>query len=446
MKDYFKGNERKAHLVEERKKEFDEVIERRKISIDDQITVTHYLRALNDYWTWKYFALKKDDEPRHFQGNALTESRRDYTKEQLTKIYKHKGYECQTVTLPWFIVWDMYDQLARKYFKGPAHKEEIEIQKNAFYFSDNFKAYSWLSPSNNPVYKWIKDWEYNIHPMEFKNLKEFMRARIKVRKKYSKLLVEARVEEKIQEEKRKEQLKKEEERAKILKKQARNEALRDKRYESIEMVAKDPAVYIICERKKIFTKVKNKCNALYVGETVNIAKRASAYSDLNRSNNELVNKLENKLKKPREDILKKLNKNVRVRILRSKTISDDAHRQEIEGYLINRLNPLLNTSKRNGFFNRSFLEKKPSDEDYWADVEEGYRWERYQTENGESKTIFHVGDKKWVKRESEDGEEAMEIQFQRSYSTWIRKHNLKNRADEWKEDQEAFWKSINEME
>ena len=147
-----------------------------------------------------------------------------------------------------------------------------------------------------------------------------------------------------------------------------------------------------------------------------------------------------------EDILKKLNKNVRVRILRSKTISNDAHRQEIEGYLINRLNPLLNTSKRNGFFNRSFLEKKPSDEDYWEDVEEIYRWELYQTENGESKTIFHVGDKKWVERESEDGEEAMEIQFQRSYRTWIKENNLTNRIDEWKGDREAFWKSINEME
>ena len=47
--------------------------------------------------------------------------------------------------------------------------------------------------------------------------------------------------------------------------------------------------------------------------------------------------------------------------------------------------------------------------------------------------------------ESEDGEEAMEIQFQRSYRTWIKENNLTNRIDQWKGDREAFWKSINEM-
>lgn len=442
MKDYFEGNDSKYELVKERKKDFDEVLERKKLSLDDQITIGHYIQASNRYWIWKYFALKKDDEPRHFQGSVLMESRSLYTKEQLAKIYKHKEYECQIVVLPWFIVWDMCDRLARKYYKGPAHGEEIETNDNynPFPFIKRRTPGEWISTSNNPEYEWKEGWEYSVHPLDFKNLREFMHARLKERKKYSQRVVEAKTEQKIQEKKRKEQLEKEEERAKVLQKQVHNEALRDKRYESIEMVAKDPAVYIICEKKKIFTKIKNKCNALYVGETVLLAKRASAYQDLNRSNNELVNKLMSKLKKPREDILKKLDKNVRVKILRSNAINNDAHRQEIEGYLINRLNPLLNTSKRNGFFKRSFIEKKPSDRDYWEDVEDIYRDELY--EYGDSETIYHVGDKKFVKRNSEDGEEAEDIQFQRSFRTWTNKNNLGNRMDEWKEDRETFWKSL----
>ena len=161
---------------------------------------------------------------------------------------------------------------------------------------------------------------------------------------------------------------------------------------------------------------------------------------MNRPNNELVNKLKSKLKKPQEYILKKLYNNVRVRILRNKTINNDDHRQQIEGYLIGRLNPLLNTSKRNGFFKRSFIEKKISDNDYWEDIEESYRFEIYPY--GDTDTIFHVGDKKWVKRESQDGEEAVEIQLQRSFKSWIKKHNLENKIDEWRENTKTFWDSI----
>ena len=232
----------------------------------------------------------------------------------------------------------------------------------------------------------------------------------------------------------------EKERILKLENQKKIEKLQEERYTSLDSIAKDTAVYVICEKRKTLTTVKNKCNALYVGETLNIAKRASAYQDLNRPNNELVNKLKSKLKKPQEYILKKLYNNVRVRILRNKTINNDNHRQQIEGYLIGRLNPLLNTSKRSGFFKRSFIEKKLSDNDYWEDVEDIYRDELY--EYGDSETIYHVGDKKFVKRDSEDGEEAVDIQFQRSFRTWINKNNLTSRMDEWKQDREKFFESI----
>ena len=36
-------------------------------------------------------------------------------------------------------------------------------------------------------------------------------------------------------------------------------------------------VYIICEKEKKFTSKKNKCNALYVGESKNFEERKKAY-------------------------------------------------------------------------------------------------------------------------------------------------------------------------
>jgi len=231
------------------------------------------------------------------------------------------------------------------------------------------------------------------------------------------------------------------ERFKVLEKQARIEALRDKRYESFKTVARDPAVYIICEKKKILTGVRNKCNALYVGESAMMAKRASAYADLKHPNNEVVAKLMNKLKKPREYIMEKLDGNFRVRRLKEfKIINNDLQRQEIEGYLINRLNPLLNISKRKGFFKRSFIEKKEDEGDYWEDVEDTFRTELYVF--GDTETIYHIGKREFVKRGSCDGDEAMDIQFQRKFNTWVKKNNIKNRKNEWNEDREAFYKDM----
>ena len=233
-----------------------------------------------------------------------------------------------------------------------------------------------------------------------------------------------------------------EERSKILEKQAHVEALRSKRYKSFKIMLRDPAVYIICEKKKILTGIRNKCNALYVGESAMMAKRASAYADLKHPNNELVAKLMNKLKKPREYIIEKLEGNVHVRCFdkKFKTINNDLQRQEIEGYMINRLNPLLNTSKRKGYFKRSFIEKKEDEGDYWEDVEDTFRTELYVF--GDTETIYHIGKREFVKRGSWDGDEAMDIQFQRTFNTWVKKNNIKNRKNEWKEDRETFYKDL----
>jgi hypothetical protein len=45
------------------------------------------------------------------------------------------------------------------------------------------------------------------------------------------------------------------------------------------------------------------------------------------------------------------------------------------------------------------------------------------TKNPDSETIYHIGLKKWVKRHSEQGDEAWEIQAERSYKTWLKERN-----------------------
>ena len=47
----------------------------------------------------------------------------------------------------------------------------------------------------------------------------------------------------------------------------------------------------------------------------------------------------------------------------------------------------------------------------------------YETEKPDSETIYHVGLKKWVKRHSSQGDEAWEIQAERSYKTWLKERN-----------------------
>lgn len=47
----------------------------------------------------------------------------------------------------------------------------------------------------------------------------------------------------------------------------------------------------------------------------------------------------------------------------------------------------------------------------------------YKTKKPDSKTIYHVGLKKWVERDSDEGDEAYEIQAERSYKTWLKENN-----------------------
>ena len=219
-----------------------------------------------------------------------------------------------------------------------------------------FRAFTWpeekdieanVAPNYNPVYKWKFGWEYSLDPMSYRNLKSFMKARIaKIKELRGTVL-----EEKINQMKLQKVKKEFEEEQKIktekFEKQEKIKKMQAKRYQPLDTVVRDPGVYIICEEKKSLTKVKNKINCLYIGESQVLAKRLSSYSNINKKNHELVDKISRKLKKPREEILEKLKDNIKVRTLRFKRMENSDERRKIEGYLINRLKPLANTSKNN---------------------------------------------------------------------------------------------------
>ena len=47
----------------------------------------------------------------------------------------------------------------------------------------------------------------------------------------------------------------------------------------------------------------------------------------------------------------------------------------------------------------------------------------YKTKNPNSETIYHIGLNKFVKRNSKEGDEAYDIQAERSYKTWLKENN-----------------------
>ena len=59
----------------------------------------------------------------------------------------------------------------------------------------------------------------------------------------------------------------------------------------------------------------------------------------------------------REKIVNKLKNNIKVKRLKFKSLQHPGYRKHIEGYLIHRLKPLLNTSKTNSSYykDRSFV-------------------------------------------------------------------------------------------
>ena len=83
-------------------------------------------------------------------------------------------------------------------------------------------------------------------------------------------------------------------------------------------------VYIICEKEKKFTSKKNKCNALYIGESKNFEERKKVYTK--NHNNELLFKLKMHLFSKRKDyLLEKVvfTQHINFRIIQSTNFKND---------------------------------------------------------------------------------------------------------------------------
>jgi len=256
-----------------------------------------------------------------------------------------------TIEVPWYAVTTLLPKIFSKYYKNSWHKIEHTEGSPFEGMIEPIKKY--ISPSNNPEYQWTEKWEFGVEPFNHKNLRSFQKARVKEKRKYIKKLVEAREEEKLR-------LEREEvERIKFEKQREKKERRINKyskAYENLD--EKDGECYVICEKNKVFTTIKNKANCLYTGETENFAARRKNYKDFSKPNNEIVNKLVKKFPKmTREKIVSKLKNNIKVKRLKFKSLQHPGYRKHIEGYLIWRLNPLLNTSKTKSVYykDRSFV-------------------------------------------------------------------------------------------
>jgi len=256
-----------------------------------------------------------------------------------------------TIEVPWYAVTTLLPKIFSKYYKNSWHKIEHTEGSPFEGIIEPIKKY--ISPSNNPEYQWTEKWEFGVEPFNHKNLRSFQKARVKEKRKYIKKLVEAREEEKLRLEREEvERIKLE----KQIEKKERRINKYSKAYENLD--EKDGECYVICEKNKVFTTIKNKANCLYTGETENFAARRKNYKDFSKPNNEIVNKLVKKFPKmTREKIVSKLKNNIKVKRLKFKSLQHPGYRKHIEGYLIWRLNPLLNTSKTKSVYykDRSFV-------------------------------------------------------------------------------------------
>jgi len=416
----------------------------KKLSANSKIWIGQYVSGRNELGDYIHFQFKKDTEAAHL-AYCLNEEFSKLDK----NIYKegNKNYDCVNIETPWFNVFDMWYKLRKKYYKGEAFEQEREhLKQNCFgrifTWPDDKDVETNVGPSYNPIYKWKSGWEYDLDPMDFRNLKSFMKARLEKIKNLRGVVLQEKIKQMKLQKEREEFEEKEKIKVEQLKKKKKIKEMQDKRYKDLDLVAKDPGVYVICEKKKLLTKVKNKINCLYIGESQVLSKRLSAYQDLNKKNNELVLKISKKLRKPVEEVLLKLQNNVHVRTLRFKSMYKDNQRKEIESYLINRLRPLANTSNYNRYAERSFFPDKKEFNEYKEKAKDFFFLEKYEW--GDSENIFNRRTKTWVKRDGKDGEEAEDINSEKAFKTWFKKFNNNEHFDMWRNDSSWGSKIIKE--
>tara|TARA_Y100001963_G_C6606494_1_gene364995 strand:+ start:87 stop:731 length:645 start_codon:yes stop_codon:yes gene_type:complete len=207
-------------------------------------------------------------------------------------------------------------------------------------------------------------------------------------------------------------------------------------------------VYVICEKEKKFTNSKNKCNTLYVGESKNFKERKKVYM-LENKNNELKSKLWNKLfVKGKEDLLNtvKFTEHIVFRTVSSCNFKDEGFRKEFEGYLINRLNPLLNKAKKEAKFKRTFKNYKRTYLDwsnYQDDLDHFFsEWYWNRTDIHGTDKIMDPRTRKFVDRDSFKGEEIEEYNYNKKFESWKELNKVNINFDKWRTNFEKWRKDL----
>ena len=215
-------------------------------------------------------------------------------------------------------------------------------------------------------------------------------------------------------------------------------------------------IYVFCEKKQELTKRKHKCRTLYVGETVDFKKRMDIYLRKDESkpvcfsSNDLLAKLNNYLFRINKPLLSSVPFNkIEKRLYTFPKLKDDDYRKEVEGYLINRLNPLLNRTKKEGKFELNYkkfknIKNELTFEDYEEDCRESFSyWYQNRRDIGGTETIYNVKLRKQVNRYSWLGEQAMERNFDKKYNTWFWKTNeLQFKFDLWKTNYDKWLNNL----
>ena len=170
----------------------------KKLSIDNKISVNQYVAGRVELGDYIHFQFKKDTEAAHLAYCINKEF-----SEMDKNIYKegNKNYDCVNIETPWFNVFDMWYKLRKKYYKGEAFEQEREHLKQnwfgrIFTWSDEKDVETNVGPNYNPVYKWKSGWEYDLDPMDFRNLKSFMKARLEKIKNLRGVVLQEKIKQK----------------------------------------------------------------------------------------------------------------------------------------------------------------------------------------------------------------------------------------------------------
>ena len=270
--------------------------------------------------------------------------------------YRDPEVDHVEVRLPWYLVDNLLEKLYLKYHKTPIHNCFDIIQR--YLLDDDSEARGiycfWKEIQDlwdevideetlsNHYHTDDNYWDYEIDPKDCKNLKDFFKKRMAV-KKHNKRKEERRILKQNKEDEAKEK------ELKIIR--AKEHKLRN--FTSIEEFSNDQegSVYIFADVKQRFAKSKKlSFGVLYVGESKNFNNRFAAYA---HKNGDRYSELEQKLiKKFPQESKSKIRafvrdpKQCRLRVITNKKLADSTYRHWCEHRLITKCQPLLNKGVR----------------------------------------------------------------------------------------------------